>query len=185
MVQNAKRRSPLISPHRYLLVLLTALVTPPRMLSKLPSSDGTSLMKGISKQTDHERCTHHLPPFFNLVIARHAKICPAQCIFGWLESILNPSSKAIAVANLTQFDRRGSPHDEGSRRGGQRFRVSGQKPVLLTASLVVNHLRQIASLSGAIAKGALKPLPRLLVDLLVLRQPQGIVATNCQHVRQF
>jgi hypothetical protein len=49
-------------------------------------------------------------------------------------------------------------------------------------TLAVNHLCPVVGFGGAIAKGALKCLPPLLVDFLVLRSPQGMIAANGENI---
>ena len=51
---------------------------------------------------------------------------------------------------------------------GKVLLFSGQQPILLALLLAINHLGHVAGFGCAIAKGALKCLPRLLINLLVL-----------------
>jgi hypothetical protein len=73
------------------------------MLSNLLMCQWASGIERVRKKMDHEKSTHDdLPPLFNLVIFSHSKISPTQCIFGWFETLLNPSSKPIAISDFSE-----------------------------------------------------------------------------------
>jgi len=105
----------------------------------------------------------------NLLITGDAKVSPTQCIFGLLESVFYPGSKAILITHCLQRDGRSTHHHKTGRIICPGVGVRGQQPILLAVTLAVNHPRQVAGFGAAIAQGALALLPRRLSDRLRLR----------------
>jgi Transposase, Mutator family len=70
---------------------------------------GTVLSVNANQTGTHD----DLPPLFNLGIFSHSKISPTQCIFGLLETRLNPRSKPITIPDFSEFDLRSRNHDKG------------------------------------------------------------------------